>query len=269
MSVRTVAVMTVLVVLAGVVAAVPAGALVYGASPAQSGGGGNGTNVSLGATVSAFMQASAAEARGTVDNRMFSAAFNRTADDQARARLVDGRTKALEMRLDRLQTQRDALLNGSDELTVAERAKAARLAARIESLQRAINQTDSAAERAGVNSTRLDALRQNANELSGPEVAALAGGLVGDSSRGPPGAGPQGKQGEGGNGAGAPVTPGNGPPFGPQGNGTDVGADGNQSNNASDRSHGSNEPSSQPDGSGSDGSTEESDGTETETADGQ
>lgn len=257
MSVRTVAVMTVLVVLAGVVAAVPAGALVYGASPAQSGAGVNGTNVSLGATVSAFMQASAAETRGAVDNRMFSAAFNRTADEQAKARLVTGRTKALEMRLDRLQAERAALLNGSDELTVAERAKAARLAARIESLQRAINQTDTAAERAGVNSTRLDTLRQNANELSGPEVAALAGGLVDNSTGGPPGDGPPGKQGDGGNGTGPPVTPGEGPPQGAPGNGTD-GGNGGPPDDPSERSDGTETETA-----------EESDETATETSDGQ
>lgn len=222
MSTRTVVVVTALVVLAGAAAAAPAGALDAVAAPAQSDAGGNASNASFGASVSAFMQASAAETEGTVENGMFAAAFNRTADRQARTGLVTGRAKALEMRLDRLREERAALLNESGNLTVAERAKAARLAARIESLRESINQTETAANRAGVNVTRLDELRKSAGQLAGPEVAALATGLVDSPGRGPPGeVGPPNDRGPEGNEVGPPENAGNGsdgsgngPPFG-------------------------------------------------------
>lgn len=255
--------MTVLVVAAGVAAVVPAGALVSAGFPAQSDTPVNGSNVSLGASVSAFMQASAAETRGAVDNRMFSAAFNRTDDKQAQARLVDARTRALEMRLERLRAERAALLNGSDDLTVAERAKAVRLAARIEVLQRAINQTDTAASRAGVDNSRLQTLRQNASELSGPEIAALAGGLVDNPGQGPPVTpGPPDERGESGKATGAPGTPGNGPPYGDPANATEVGNGSDNGNRSTQSDQGSN---------GSDGGSDEPTPTETETetADGQ
>lgn len=222
MSTRTVVVVTALVVLAGVAAGAPAGALDAVAEPAQSDAGGNASNASFGASVSAFMQASAAETEGTVDNGMFAAAFNRTGDPQAKKGLVTGRAKALEMRLDRLREERAALLNGSGNLSVSERAKAARLAARIESLRESINQTETAANRAGVNVTRLDELQQSAGQLAGPEVAALATGLVDNPGRGPPGnAGPPSDRAPEGNEVGPPENvgndsagSGNGPPFG-------------------------------------------------------
>lgn len=139
----------------------------------------------LGASVSGFMQTSAANAEGEVENGVFRAEFANASNETQRA-MVTQRTATLEQRLERLRAQRNALLNESDNLTVEERAKAARLAAEIDGLKQAINTTDDAAVEAGVNTTRLDRLRTEANELDGPEVAELARGLAGQGDRGPP-----------------------------------------------------------------------------------
>jgi hypothetical protein len=189
----------------------------------------NASNASLGASVSAFMQASAAETEGEVDDGMFTAAFNRSGE-RSRADLVTGRTNTLADRLETLQAERQELLEREGNLTVAERARAARLAARADALQNAINNTEQAAERAGVNADRFDELRENARNLSGPEVAEMATSLVENPGRGPgaaPGDGPEGA------GADANVTDG-GPPDDPGagGNGTDAnGTDGSGEGN--------------------------------------
>lgn len=182
--------LTALLVLVVVVATVPAGALPAmsagaGASAAQEGGA-NASNASLGASVSGFMQANAADAEGEVDDGMFAARFDNTSQER-RAALVENRAGTLEQRLERLREQRAELLNGSDgePPTVADRAKAARLTARIDALTESIDATSEAAASAGVNVTRLEELRRNASELKGSEVAELAGGLAGTERGGP------------------------------------------------------------------------------------
>lgn len=142
-------------------------------------------SAALGASVSGFMQTSAANAEGEVDDGVFRASFANASNETKRA-LVAQRTDVLEQRLERLRTQRNALLNGSDNLTVAEQAKAARLTTEMNNLKQAINTTDDAASEVGVNASRLERLRTEANELDGPEVAELARGLAGQGDRGPP-----------------------------------------------------------------------------------
>lgn len=188
MTTRTVAALVAALVLLGAVA--PALALpALGPSVASTDAAvqTNDTNesASLGASISGFMQTSAASAEGEVDNGVFRAEFANASNESKRA-MVTQRTATLEQRLERLRAQRNALLNGSDNLTVAERAKAARLATEIDELKQAINTTDDAAAEAGVNATRLERLRTEANELDGPEVAELARGLAGQGDRGTP-----------------------------------------------------------------------------------
>lgn len=231
---------TILVVAAVVVATVPAGALPAmsagaGTATAQEGGS-NTSNASLGASISGFMQASAADTEGEVEDGMFSARFDNSAQER-RADLVKNRAGTLDDRLDRLRAQRAELLNESDgeKPSVADRAKAARLTARIHALQESINTTSEAADWAGVDVALLDELRRNAAELSGQEVAELARGLAG-TERGPPGLldGERGSDADRGNGMGANEsngTNGNAPddaPSGPnevRGNTTDSGND--------------------------------------------
>lgn len=174
-----------LVVLAVVLATVPAGALPAlsaDASPAAQEGdrnASNASNASFGASVSGFMQASAADAEGDVEDGMFNARFN-GASAENRKDLVRGRANNLEKRLEQLREQRAELLNETDgEPTTAERAKAARLAARINALEESIDTTSVAADRAGVRVQQLERLRTNASELNGTEVSELARGLAG------------------------------------------------------------------------------------------
>lgn len=156
----------------------------------------NNSESNLGASISAFMQASTAEAEGDVENGMFEARFE-SASNESQEKLVQSRTGTLQERLDALRDQRAALLNSSDELSIAERAKASRLTAQVEALQTAIDTASEAAKEVGADGTTLNHLRENASTLSGPEVAALATGLVTNDGR--PGAVNAG-QGIGGNG---------------------------------------------------------------------
>ncbi|WP_255195237.1 hypothetical protein [Halorarius litoreus] len=202
---------TVFVVLALVVAAVPAGALPAATTSAPAAqNGSNTSNATFGASVSAFMQASAANAEGEVEDGMFTARFENASEDR-RPDIVRGRAANLEQRLERLRAERAELLNTTDgeEPSVADRAKAARLSARIDALENSIDTTSMAAERAGVDVTRLAELRASASELTGKEVAELARGLAGTG--GPP--------------EDAATRGGNGIPGGPDADGSE--ADGN------------------------------------------
>lgn len=168
----------------------------------------------FGASVSSFMQASTAEANGSVSTGMWVAEFARS--NASKATMVDRRTAALEGEYEDIAADRADLLNGSDEnASVADRAKAVRLLVRAETLVDAINQTETAAVEAGVNRSRLQTLRQEAGTLSGGEVAELAQGLAGPPERPPPVANATGNDAATG-------------PNGPDG------ANGDEDNNASD-----------------------------------
>lgn len=239
---------TLLVVVAVVVATVPAGALPAlsasaGTATAQDGGV-NASNASLGASISGFMQASAADTEGEVEDEMFSARFD-NASEQRRADLVENRAGTLEQRLDRLREQRAELLNetAGEHPSVADRAKAARLTARIHALQESIDTTSEAADRAGVDVELLDELRRNAAELTGQEVAELARGLAG-TERGRPGGLVGGPASDRGNGPMANGSNGNATDGAPSGPNVDPG---NSDGNTTDSGNGN------PDGDGSDG----------------
>ncbi len=133
-------------------------------------------NATFGTAVASFMQASAAEAEGEVGQGMFLARFNRT-DDAGRSAVVRRRVASLDDQLQRLRDRRDALL-GDANVTAVERARAAGLGARIATLKQSVNGTAVAAERAGLNVTALDRLREDARNLTGQEVAAIATGLA-------------------------------------------------------------------------------------------
>lgn len=158
----------------------------------------NASNASLGASISSFMQASEAEADATVDSGLFAAKLNDT-NASERAHLVQQRVDQLDRRLAELEEEREAF-NATEDGTVrvAERAKAAELAVRANSLVSAANRTEAAAERAGVpvNETKLDVLRQDARNMTGQEVAAVATGLVDIDRRGPPEDRPGANQGQ-------------------------------------------------------------------------
>jgi hypothetical protein len=231
-----------LVVAAVVLVTVPAGALpamsADASVAAQEGdrNASNASNASFGASVSGFMQASAADAEGDVEDGMFTARFN-NASAENRKDLVRGRANNLEKRLEQLREQRSELLDRTDgDLTLAERAKAARLTARINALEASIDTTSVAAERAGVDSARLQQLRSQASELNGSEVSEMAHGLAGvgrDDTRGQssqdhgsPDGEPQGNSSNSDSSDDKPSGPGDNPG---QGNANDGAATGNTS----------------------------------------
>lgn len=217
MSARQAVAVAVLVALGGVVAVAPAVGIVGTdagqTDQPQENATADGNTTSLGAQLSSFMQTSSAEANGSVDTGMWSAKYNDT-DSEQRPEEIERRSRTLERRLERLENRMADLEaereNGSTDAAYV--ARASRLAGEIESLKTAINETDDAATEAGVNDTRLDELRNRANNASGQEVARMARNLtvVRAGQRGPPDeAGAEGegdRQGQ----AGPPATPGSG-----------------------------------------------------------
>ncbi len=147
----------------------------------------DGGNASFGATVSSFMQASSAEAEGEVDDGMFKASLNRAESQEERRELIEQRQAQLEQRQQRLANRRAAISEEDSE--VRNRAIAAHVTTGANGLEESANETASVAAEAGVDTTRLDALRNEAHNLSGGEVAELARDLAGpmfDGERGPP-----------------------------------------------------------------------------------
>lgn len=160
------------------------GGLATGVGTAQSAD--SGANVSFGAEVSSFMQASGAETKGELDDGMFDAALNRTTEPDERSALVEERKQRLEERHRELRTQRETL---DGESNVRTHAVATRVAVGAGGLERSVNNTEKAAQEAGVDTESLGSIRSNASELRGPDVAELARGLTGPSEkpvRGPP-----------------------------------------------------------------------------------
>lgn len=174
----------------------------------------------LGAQVSSFAQASAADANGSVDTTMWGAALNESDDPEDE---VDNRTDALLDRLERLENRSAELEAMLENGTINERAYEARASAirtQIENVRYAINHTEETANRTGVavNETKLNQLRNHASNMTGPEVSALARNIT-DAPRGPSGdQGPPDDRGPDGN-----ESDGGPPDNATDGNGTDPG----------------------------------------------
>jgi hypothetical protein len=195
--------------------------------------------------------------KAAVESEVAVRAFERrvaTADSStARAKVVGAEVETLQARLDELAAReaelREAHENGT--LSTGEyRARLAQLYAEQRALERLTNRTERAARdlpeqalrQQGVNATRLQRLRSQARNLTGPEVADIARRIAGKSVGRPAGAGPpdfvtNGTRGPGaGNGTGPPDR--GGPPGnrtgGPADNGTgppdDRGNDAGQGN---------------------------------------
>lgn len=181
----------------------------------------------MGAHVSAFMQSSTVDVNESVESGMFDVAFE-NADEDRRAELVANRTAALERKVERLTEEYERLQERDDLAGPAYEARMARLASQINSLERAINETEPRATEVGVDTDKLDRLRENASGLAGPEVAEVARNVAGvEPPRGPPdevpGSGPGDRSNDSGAGppANAPAndTPGSGPPADAPGDG--------------------------------------------------
>jgi hypothetical protein len=135
----------------------------------------NATNdSSMGAEISAFMQSSASETDGAVENGMFEAAYENGSADE-RTELVRNRTGDLQDDLADLRERRQRLQENRENMSQVEyQARMSRLVSDIRSLEQAANQTEPLAEEAGVNTTTLQEIRTNASNLTGEEVSAMA-----------------------------------------------------------------------------------------------
>lgn len=138
---------------------------------------------SMGEEMGAFMQSSTAEADGSIDRGMFESSLEE-ADNPDQA--VRERITALEQEYEQLAEQSATLEGNSTLPEPARRAQLTRLAVQLDSLDTSINETEEHARAVGVDTARLDQLRQNASELAGPEIAEIAKGLAGID---PPGQG--------------------------------------------------------------------------------
>ncbi|MFC4550742.1 MULTISPECIES: DUF7096 domain-containing protein [Halorussus] len=150
-------------------------------------------NATLGADISAFMQSNAAEIGGAVETGMWTAAFNATDNASAKERLVDRRTRQLQKELQALQQRKQRLVERHEAGNLGDtayKAQVSHLLGRINALQSAVNTTISTAASAPPQSTvgataqgtargkgnlgRLRNIGQQAANLSGPEIAAVA-----------------------------------------------------------------------------------------------
>lgn len=172
------AVLLVVCAVVGAVVGLPAVAAQETATPTETN---DSDGDGLGTQLTAFTQSSSAAANDSVENGMWQAGFEQS-NASERARLVTDRTGGLEARLERLQAENESIQAQYENGTLSRQAYVARqsrLDARIDALRTAVNDTDEAATEAGVNDTRLERLKQNASQLSGPEVAGVARGLGG------------------------------------------------------------------------------------------
>jgi len=175
-------------------------------------GSGNGPPA-FGNQMTAFMQSSASEANDTVESGMWTAGFER-ANESKQAQMADRRAGSLEQRLERLRERNQTLTDRYNNGSISESAyvaQSSQLSGRIAALRTSIDETDRAAEKAGINDTRLDTLRTDARNMTGPETAGVARDVVAGGQGPPADRGPSGNLGNG------PAT------VSGDGNGTDAG----------------------------------------------
>lgn len=143
----------------------------------------------MGVQVSSFMQSSASQADGAVDNGMWIAAFANASDEATQRALVEDRVVAINTTISELRAERQALQeayrNGSID-RVTYQARLSTIVGQLAALGESIDDAGERGQAVGVNRTRLDQLRSQARELGGGEVSALARNLTG--GHGPPGA---------------------------------------------------------------------------------
>lgn len=157
--------------------------------------------VPLGTQVSAFMQASAAQATGTVGNGMWAVGFDRASTEAEQRAMVEGRVRTLNATLADLRAERRALLTAYQNGTIDRTTYQARLSAlvgRLAAIGDGIDETTVRGRAVGVEANRLESLRSQARDLGGGDISRLARNLSGGHDppgragvfdRGPPGQG--------------------------------------------------------------------------------
>lgn len=160
----------------------------------QSAQANNSSNASLGGDISSFMQSSVAEMGGEVESEMWEAAFNGTENRSEQSRLVDRRTRELERELNDVRERKQEIIEKHENGAISDTAYRAQLSSvvgRIDALRSAINETQPRAEQVNTDVEELRNLSDQAEKLSGPEIAELARNTTGNGLGNAPGAGAQ------------------------------------------------------------------------------
>jgi hypothetical protein len=140
----------------------------------------------LGAQVSSFAQATAADADSGIDRGLWEVQANETVGDNQTAELITDRAAELERRLAALQNRTERLeQNRENTSDAAYTARASALRSQIANVRSAIEQANRTATSRGVDTEQLGRLRNNAANLTGPEVSDIARNIT-DAPRGPP-----------------------------------------------------------------------------------
>ncbi|AWB28581.1 hypothetical protein HARCEL1_01155 [Halococcoides cellulosivorans] len=149
-----------------------------------------------------------AEIDGIVDRRAFGLRVAAAASDDARARAVADQTDRIGERVDALEQRKAALERARENGSISDSrysAQMAELSSELDATRNLANDTNETAaglpeetlEANGVNATAIQMLKDRADNMTGPEVAAIARTIGGPPENvGPPAwAGPSGERG--------------------------------------------------------------------------
>jgi hypothetical protein len=147
-------------------------------------------SVAAGALLSGVIGVQEAEIDGEVESRTFGIKIARANTDDAKAKAVAAQLNASEGRLTELRERLESLEEARENGSISDdryAARAAKLQTEVNNVQRMGNETATASEGIpretleanGVNVTAIETLRQNAANMTGPEVAAVAKTIAG------------------------------------------------------------------------------------------
>lgn len=197
---------------AGVVAAIPAAAAVGGIADGDHVGSvgldsvanseddaANESNETRpGERLGGVIGVQAAEIEGEVESRSFERRTAADRSDDERADAVEDRLRNAERRLDEIEDRQAELRERRDQGNISEgefRARTARLAAETTTIERSMNRSAEVAaelphevrEPRGIDNETIRTIRNRTAELSGPEVAKMAHEIAGPNVGGPVG----------------------------------------------------------------------------------
>jgi hypothetical protein len=247
---------------------------------------GSTSEIEPGAQLAGVVSVQGTEVSEEVGSRAFGLRVAAAASNESKATVVANELNATRDRLETLSDRRAELEQAYEAGEISKgqyRARVAGLSAKINAIERRLNQTNESAsslpaevrERKGINTSNIERLRNEASNLSGPETAAIARGIAGRNAGqglGTAGAGPgqagnaperNGSPGNGtdgvtgaaanvssSNSAGGPGTPSNGEAAGGPTNASDAGAAGASGSDATG-GNGNDDRNTSPEGSGS------------------
>lgn len=153
----------------------------------------NETDIQPGERLIGVVGVQEAEVSGAIEQREFGIRIAKAASNSSKARVVAETSEALQQRLAELREQKERLQEARANGSMSRGEFAARMASvqtRTETLRQLANETESQAERLpedvlranGVNVTAIELLSQHAQNLTGPETAAIARTITGPNT---------------------------------------------------------------------------------------